>query len=152
MLSIIAFLPWFFWSHNISPNIGVRFGIPLVASIVKVISVLSPAFVFMIFSPFGIFSKRESWLLLLLLLIPFIGVYIADNSASYFFNARQLIFSIPLFIILASASVVEFYYAFSRAIEHENKPRMKWMQNVLGGILLLVFVYANGIQIWTYLR
>lgn len=149
-ISLIAFLPWLVWAGNTPLSNSLGLGISFGEVTISFISALGPSVAFLVFSPFGVFSKKESWLLLVLIIFPFLCVYLADNFAGYFFNARQVIFALPFSIILCAASLVYFASGVLTAAEKQNKPGLKFVLAAAGVLLLLVFTWANGVQILDY--
>lgn len=149
-ISCLTFLPWLIWAGNAPLSNSSHLGISFSQALMSFILDLGPSLAFLVFSFFGVFSKKESWLLLGMVLIPFLSVYTADNLAGYFFNARQVIFTLPFSIILGSASFIYFATRILQTAEQQNKAYWKTKFVIAGVLLLIVFTLANGVQIWEY--
>lgn len=145
--AVLTFMPWLLWAGNGADAWDFAFGIAFLPALVLFISAIGPALAFLVFSPFGLFRKAESWLLATSVALPFFGVFALDNIAGYFFSPRQLIFTIPLASVLCAGAIVTFGDMVWERAQRESSARTRMLLLPAGILLLIVFTGASLLQL-----
>lgn len=146
-ISALLFLPWVLWSQDLALRLSFEAYIPFLSAFRVYLATLGPPLALLIFGPFGLFRKSPAPLLLSLIFLPFIGAYAIDNMAGYFFNARQLIFAVPLSICLGSASLT--YFTQSVQLRSQDA-RLSRVGNFAIASLTFAITVANSYELLRY--
>ena len=110
-LAILLFLPWPLWA-NAGDLMAIKaaplsLGIPFLLFLATLgdlhLVILITGLVFA-----NLFWKPLAWLLLATGFLPFFAALVADGVFGYFYNSRQIIFSLPPLILAASAGAALF--------------------------------------------
>lgn len=104
--AVAGFLPWYLSTTGSEMDWRLDFSISFAQALGSLLLSFGPALLlFLICSPFGLLRRKHSPLLLMLAGLPFLGVYLLDSMAGYFFNLRQVIFSLPFLLLLCAAGL-----------------------------------------------
>lgn len=142
--AIAALLPWYLSTTSADLDWRFSFGISFAQALSSLLLSFGPALLlFLLCSPFGVLRQTHSPLLLMLAGLPFLGAYWLDSLAGYFFNLRQVIFSLPFLLLLCAAGLERLgLYTLGRipaSQQAEARAKLAWALVAL----LVAFTFAG---------